>query len=194
MKRKSTMHNSTDESQARRSFPRKAPGSRTFQTKHSCLRLFGADRKNVDGVARESHVFSHLFNSPSLFFVGSKRKNLVIVRLSYSLERRNIFENVTRIFDRKRRRRRRRRKDKRRVQKHNLIFQLPKQLGTTTTENSIHPLPSKHHSNKKTTHEFPNDRTKEPFRSLYKRKSMARRTLRTKKASALHSAGLKQRL
>lgn len=74
---KSTMHNSTDESQARRSFPRKAPGSRTFQTKHSCLRLFGADRKNVDGVARESHVFSHLFNSPSLFFVGSKRKNLL---------------------------------------------------------------------------------------------------------------------
>lgn len=143
---------------------------------------------------------SHASRTCSLIFSilppssSSDRSEKTYCKIILFSRKKNIFENVTRIFDRKRRRRRRRRKDKRRVQKHNLIFQLPKQLGTTTTENSIHPLPSKHHSNKKTTHEFPNDRTKEPFRSLYKRKSMARRTLRTKKASALHSAGLKQRL
>lgn len=139
---------------------------------------------------------SHASRTCSLIFSilppssSSDRSEKTYCKIILFSRKKNIFETS---HDRKRRRRRRR-KDKRRVQKHNLIFQLPKQLGTTTTENSIHPLPSKHHSNKKTTHEFPNDRTKEPFRSLYKRKSVARRTLRTKKASALHSAGLKQRL
>lgn len=83
------MHNSTDESQARRVSAKSEPGSGTFQTKHSCLRLFGGDRKNVDGRTRVARALSP-FQFPLLRQIETE-KNCKIVRLSFSREE-NTFE------------------------------------------------------------------------------------------------------
>lgn len=158
-------------------FPRKAPGSRTFQTKHSCLRLFGGDRKNVDGCTRVARVLSSFRPLPpsipssssdqrkrkkDCWFVSSiqfsrkkncssREKKKKKKEFGKEIEEPNYRKKVPK----------RRRRDKRRLEKHNFIFQLPKQL-------RIH-YPSIHCQQANTT-PTKTHRTiapKEPFTSLY---------------------------
>lgn len=128
--------------------------------------------------ARESHVFSHLFDLSLLRFPLLRRIKGNGKKIVDSYRRYNFLERRTVRHARKKKKKKefgkeieepnyrkkvpkRRRRDKRRLEKHNFIFQLPKQL-------RIH-YPSIHCQQANTT-PTKTHRTiapKEPFTSLY---------------------------